>query len=134
MRRLWDEAVAMGWDAQDLAHLRNLLHQEPHVRGLGYNQYANAVDMEPADRERFRELADQWENETVLLSSTDQVIGHPAHREIVSMGESAVSLILERMQSQGGHWFHALQEITDANPVKPDDRGNVEAMQAAWLK
>ena len=38
VRRLWDEAVAeaMGWDAGDLAHLRHLLHQEPHVRGLGY--------------------------------------------------------------------------------------------------
>ena len=36
VRRLWDEAVAeaMGWDANELYQLRNLLHQEPHVRGL----------------------------------------------------------------------------------------------------
>ncbi len=42
VRRLWDEAVAqaMNWDANELARLRNLLHQEPHVRGLGYGQYA----------------------------------------------------------------------------------------------
>ncbi len=50
------------------------------------------------------------------------------------MGELAVPLILERMQSQGGHWFHALREITNANPVQPEDRGNVRAMQAAWLE
>ena len=45
VRRLWDEAVAaaLGWDARELAHLRRLLHQEPHVRGLGYNQYADEV-------------------------------------------------------------------------------------------
>ena len=49
VRRLWDEAVAeaMGWDAEELARLRNLLHNEPHVRGLGYGQYADA----PEDRE-----------------------------------------------------------------------------------
>ena len=43
VRRLWDEAVAdaMRWDPEDLARLRNLLHNEPHVRGLGYNQYAD---------------------------------------------------------------------------------------------
>ena len=42
VRRLWDEAVAeaMGWDPLELAHLRHLLHREPHVCGLGYNQYA----------------------------------------------------------------------------------------------
>ena len=43
VRRLWDEAVAeaMGWDPDELARLRHLLHNEPHVRGLGYNQYAD---------------------------------------------------------------------------------------------
>ncbi len=46
VRRLWDEAVAeaMGWDADELARLRLLLHQEPHVRGLGYGQYADEVE------------------------------------------------------------------------------------------
>ncbi|MCY4460600.1 MAG: hypothetical protein OXC26_09450 [Albidovulum sp.] len=41
VRRLWDEAVAdaMGWDPGELAELRQLLHREPHVRGLGYNQF-----------------------------------------------------------------------------------------------
>ena len=43
VRALWDEAVAeaMGWDPQELARQRGLLHNEPHVRGLGYNQYAD---------------------------------------------------------------------------------------------
>ena len=46
VRRLWDDAVAdaMGWDAAELGRLRRLLHREPHVRGLGYNQYADAPD------------------------------------------------------------------------------------------
>ena len=85
-------------------------------------------------RERFLELADQWEDETVLLSRSDLASKHPAHREIVSMGEPAVPLILERMKAQGGHWFDALHEITGAGPVEPADRGNIPAMQEAWLK
>ncbi len=46
VRRLWDEAVAdaMGWDAEELARLRELLSNEPHVRNLGYNQYEDEVE------------------------------------------------------------------------------------------
>ncbi|MXZ92076.1 MAG: hypothetical protein F4W95_15095 [Chloroflexi bacterium] len=136
VRRLWDEAVAeaMGWDSDELAHLRNLLHDEPHVRGLGYGQYADAVEVEPAVRERFQELADQWELDTILLSSSTQAAKHPAHREIVGMGEAALPLILERMQAQGGHWFHALHEITRARPVPPESRGRIKEMTQAWLE
>lgn len=41
VRRLWDEAVAgaLGWDPDWLSGLRQLLHDEPHVRGLGRNQF-----------------------------------------------------------------------------------------------
>lgn len=136
VRRLWDEAVAeaMDWDARELARVRHLLHKEPHVCGRGYGQYADDPDIEPADRERFAVLADRWENETVLLSNLDQAAAHPAHREIVSMGESAIPLILDRMNAQGGLWFHALSELTGTNPVKPGDRGKVQVMQESWLK
>ena len=43
VRRLWDAAVceALGWDEAEIAALRKLLHQEPHVRGLGYGQYSD---------------------------------------------------------------------------------------------
>ena len=133
VRRLWDEAVAeaMGWDATELTRMRLLLHNEPHVRGLGYGQYGDELEL--PDRQKFQELADQWENETVLLSNSDEATAHPSHQEIVGMGEAVVPLILERMQSRGGHWFHALRNITGADPVHPEDRGNVATMQASWL-
>ena len=43
VRRLWDEAVAeaLGWDPVWLSRLRLLLHNEPHVRGLGRNQFGD---------------------------------------------------------------------------------------------
>ena len=57
VRRLWDEAVAdaMGWDAADLAQQRRLLHHEPHVRGLGYTQYAEAEDDDHSNPSQDRE-------------------------------------------------------------------------------
>ena len=41
VRRFWDYAVAkaLGWDPDWLSELRLLLHGEPHVRGLGREQF-----------------------------------------------------------------------------------------------
>ena len=46
VRSAWDDAVAraMGWDPGELARLRELLNNEPHVRGLGHNQYADEIE------------------------------------------------------------------------------------------
>ena len=92
------------------------------------------VDVKTADRERFLELADQWENETVLLSRTDMATKHPAYREILDMGQLAIPLILERMQSHSGHWIQALYDITGADPVDVSDYGNIDAMEASWYE
>lgn len=113
---------------------RQMLHAEPNVRGLGYRQYADEVEVEPADRQRFTKLADQWEIETVFLSSSGQASKHPAYQEIIGMGKQAVPLILERMQAERGHWDIALGDITGANPVKRSDWGNIAAIQASWLE
>ena len=40
-----------------------------------------------AEAGRFNELAHRWERETVLLSNSRRAAQHPAHREIVGMGE-----------------------------------------------
>ena len=109
------------------------MSDETHGRSRRYGQDDGGVTVDPAERGRFHELADRGERETVFLSYSAQAAAHPAHREIVSMGEPVVPLILERMRLQGGHWYVALGEITGTCPIKPDDRGNIPAMQAAWL-
>ena len=92
------------------------------------------VPESPVDAERFRQLADQWEDETKYLSNPHQMAGHPAYQEILGMGIAAVPLILDRMKDRGGHWFSTLRAITAADPVPPQDRGNVPAMTSAWLE
>ena len=46
VRRLWDEAAAeaLGRDPGSLTRLRHLLNAEPHIRGLGYNQYSGTEE------------------------------------------------------------------------------------------
>ena len=92
------------------------------------------VDIKTVDRERFLELAVQWENETVLLSSSDQATKHSAYREIVDMGQLDIPLILERVQSHNGHWIQALHDTTGADPVDVSDYGNIDAMEAVWYE
>jgi len=131
----------MGWAAADLRRLRLLLHKEPHVRGLGYGQYADELEVDPTVFQRFTELADRWHMETVFLSNSDRAAAHPAHQEIIRMGEPVLPLIFERMRESlegtrqlDGHWFRALHDITGANPVKHAQRGNILAMDKAWLE
>ena len=44
VRRDWDQAVAeaLGWDFELLSEWRHLLHREPHVRRMGYNDFDDA--------------------------------------------------------------------------------------------
>ena len=139
VRRLWDEAVAeaMGWDADELAHLRELLNNEPHVRGLGYNQYADEPDDDdaapPLDRETFERLADEWERDRPRGVDIAQMTKHPAYQRIVAMGQPAVPWLLHRLATKPDHWFVALSAITGAKPVPPESRGRIKEMVQAWL-
>jgi len=91
------------------------------------------MKIRPPDTGQFDKLADQWERETALLSNSRKAAEHPAHQEIINMGQPAVTLILKRMQCYGGHWFEALYQITGEEPVNPKDRRNIAAMQKSWL-
>ena len=82
----------------------------------------------------FRILADKWELETGLLSSTTQIAAHPAYREIVAMGEAAVPLILGEMQTNPGHWTLALRAITGENPAPRSMAGRDYAVAEVWLE
>ena len=92
------------------------------------------MDIEPAARQRFEELADRWEEETFFLSRSDLKNAHPALQEIIKLGQPVVPLILERMRAERGHWFEALEQITGEDPVSPADYGNIAAMQNSWLQ
>ena len=88
----------------------------------------------PALEVEFRRLADLWRAETSLCSSPSVKASHPAYLRIIGMGRSALPFIYRELERGDGHWFAALRAITGANPVKPDDAGNIRKMKQAWLE
>jgi len=93
----------------------------------------------PITRERanpktnFYRLKIEWERDTITSSFVIQAAMHPAYQQIIGMGEAAIPLILDEIQTKPSHWFWALGAITGENPVPPQDRGKLQKMAEAWI-
>ena len=83
-------------------------------------------------REWFKTLAEEWHRETAAHSSMTMRKRHRAYQEIVKLGRPAVPLLLEALRTMPDFWFPALRDITKANPVNPNDRGDYDKMVNAW--
>ena len=81
----------------------------------------------------FQRLATEWKQETAHFSSPVMIAEHRAYQEIIEMGNDAIPLILRDLQESPSQWFLALRSIAGESPVRPEDRGDVGAMTAAWL-
>ena len=82
----------------------------------------------------FLELAAQWRHETGMMSLVTKMSMHSAYQRIIGMGQPVVPLILRELEQEPDHWFWALQAITGANPVKPEQRGMLQKMAEAWIE
>jgi hypothetical protein len=69
--------------------------------------------------EKFRRLAAAWLAGTAYVSSSSDLVAHPAFQEIVGMGPAVIPLVLRELQNRTGHWHRALRRITGADPVPP---------------
>jgi hypothetical protein len=83
---------------------------------------------------KFQRLAAAWLAETAHVSSTSDLVAHPAFQEIVGMGAVVVPLLLRELEKRTGHWHRALRRITGADPVPKEDRGNIGKAAEAWLR
>ena len=84
-------------------------------------------------RDEFERLAAEWKQETAHLSSPSTIAEHRAYQEIIGMGKEAIPLILQDLEESQAQWFWALRSIARESPVRPVDRGDVDAMTAAWM-
>ena len=99
-------------------------------RGL----FSGSVRAVADTREEFERLAAEWTRETAHLSSPNTIAEHRAYQEIIGMGKEVIPHILEDLKHSKAQWFWALRSIARESPVRPKDRGDVDAMTAAWLK
>jgi hypothetical protein len=84
--------------------------------------------------ETFRRMAEEWRQSTMFESSMDRITGHPAYRAIVQLGEEVLPLLLEELRQQPEPWFTALRQITQTDPVRQEQRGDMKAMADAWVR
>lgn len=82
-------------------------------------------------RELFSRLARKWRDETAHLSALEKRYAHPAYKQIIAMGATAVPLILEEMRREPDWWFDALEELTGADPAKDSESFHQSVSQ--WL-
>jgi hypothetical protein len=84
---------------------------------------------------RFEQLAQEWKDETGILSNVTARVLHPAYQQVIGMGDAAVPLILKDLAENGpDDWFWALTSITGDNPITEDIAGDMKAMTEAWLR
>jgi hypothetical protein len=83
---------------------------------------------------RFARLADQWRDETEFVSSSTALVLNSSYQQIIGMGPAVLPFILRFLDSKGGHWFWALNNISGENPIPSEDAGIYDKMREAWLK
>jgi len=84
--------------------------------------------------EKFKRLLNEWQEESMLMSSLTDMVMLPSYRAIIGMGPAAVRLILNEFKHNPDYLFSALEAITEINPVPPEDEGNLERMAHDWIE
>ena len=67
----------------------------------------------------FSQLTDTWYMETRKLSSSVQMVLHPAYQQIIGLGKDALPLIFKELKRTRGHWIWALAMILRDDKAKP---------------
>jgi hypothetical protein len=84
--------------------------------------------------QQFRRLEAQWLAEVGHSSSTKKLCGHPAFKEIIDLGKAVVPFMLRDLEARPRLWVWVLPEITGADPVPAQDRGDIAKMSEAWRR
>ena len=88
---------------------------------------------EPTLEQTFNTEADKWDRETAILSSMPAMVLHESYQRIIAMGPEVVPYLLRDLERSRRSWFWALTHLTKADPVAPEDRGNLDKMVSAWI-
>lgn len=80
----------------------------------------------------FDRLADEWIADTLILSSIQKIVLHPAYQRIIGMGAGVLPHILDRLRSEPNHWFWALRAITGEDPAANET--TIEGASRVWLE
>jgi hypothetical protein len=80
----------------------------------------------------FLRLAQQWREDTLVLSSVAKRAMHPSYQRIIGLGWGVVPLVLRELRDRPNHWFWALNALTGESPAKAAN--NFDEARFAWLQ
>jgi hypothetical protein len=84
--------------------------------------------------QRFHDLSTRWNAAIRYRLNTRALRNHPVYRELVSLGEPGIPLILAELEREPDvSWFTVLTAITGADPVPATAAGRVDDTARAWL-
>jgi hypothetical protein len=107
-------------------------------RWIGYQEkptrpISSSSTITDIDEARFRRLAAEWEEDTIMQSSLGKIAMHPSYQRIIGMGPAAIPLILREMKRKPGHWFWALDALTGGTSPAKGCKTVTEATEA-WIR
>jgi hypothetical protein len=111
--------------------VRSDLVDQAYLRG--FHHFTSTVVTETFAAKFYR-LTQSWKDATRFSSTYQQLLANPSYLELIAMGEKILPFIFTDMQREASHWFMALHILTGMNPVKPENRGNIQLMTHDWLE
>ena len=84
--------------------------------------------------DEFIRLLNIWESQTAYLSSFDDMCDNDSFKQIVAMGECAISFIMRSLSINPSFIFLALHRITGENPIKKEHRGQIIKIISDWQR
>jgi hypothetical protein len=108
-----------------------------HFRYLDLQPFQDLIEKgrtSESIEQRFYRLAHEWREETAHLSSLTKLVMHPKYQSIIGMGPDVLPILFRELQKKPDHWFWALRAITEEDPTRPEDAGNIRKMREAWLR
>jgi hypothetical protein len=82
----------------------------------------------------FLELAERWAKATAFESSISRISMHPDYQKIIALGPNVIPLILRQLKQQPGHWFWALDMLTQGKAVLRKEPKNPSEAARLWLE
>lgn len=83
---------------------------------------------------QFKQLAEQWRDETIHLSSLTGLANNEAYRKIIGMGRGVVPFILHELVVDPDWWFMALDALVDDPPNVEGSEGDLMELSQAWIQ
>jgi hypothetical protein len=139
IERVASEASRAGYSARYIRGAHKATKLDVLVRN--YEQYDVIIDGDLAQvrskpevnvEQIFQMNAAKWKQDSMFTSSITQIVLHPSYQRIIGLGPAAIPYIIRDLEETGHQWFWALESITGANPIAPEDVGNPDAMTRQW--